>query len=104
MEKELKEKIFLRIKKNNIAINRNDILPKLETILEDRKMLKMSIDEVVKIFFDNKSPGRFYEDWCYLLEKDSVSDDEIYLFLGTYSILDAVYSHYVYKLNLRKEE
>ena len=101
MKQELKEKIFLRIKKHNLAINRNDILPKLETILEDRKMLKMSIDEIVKIFYDSRFPGRFYKDWCYLLKKDNVSDDEICLFLGSYSILDAVYSNY--KLNLTKE-
>lgn len=102
MKQELKEKIFLRIKKNNLAINRNDILEKLETILENRTILKMSIDDVVKIFYDSKFPGRFYEDWCYLLKKNNVSDDEICLFLGSYSILDAVYWNY--KFNLTKEE
>lgn len=102
MEEELKEKIFLRIKKNNLAINRRDILEKLETILEDRKRLKMSIDEIVKAFYDSRFPCRFYTNWCYLLKKDNVSDDEICLFLGSYSILDAVYSDY--KLNLIKEE
>ena len=35
-----------------------------------------------------------------MLKKDSVSDKEIYLFLGTYSILDTVYS--IFKTNLKK--
>ena len=102
MKQELKEKIFLRIKKNNLAINRGDILEKLETILEDRKVLKMSIDDVVKVFYDSRFPGRFYEDWCYLLKKNNVSDYEIYLFLGSYAILDAVYCNY--KFNLTKDK
>ena len=92
-DNELIEKIFLRIKKYDIALNRNDILKKLETILEDRATLKKSIDEVVEMF-NSRFPSRFYEDWCYLLKKDSVSDKEIYSFLGTYSILDVVYSCY----------
>ena len=96
---ELIEKIFLRIKKYDLALNRNDILKKLETILEDRATLKKSIDEVIEMF-NSRFPSRFYQDWCYLLKKDSVSDKEIYSFLGTYSILDAVYS--CFKTNLKK--
>ena len=92
-DEELKEKIFLRIKKHDIAMNRNDIMKKLETILEDRARLKKSIEEVVEMF-NSRFPSRFYEDWCYLLKKDSVSDKEIYLFLGTYSMLDVVYVNY----------
>lgn len=92
-DSELIEKIFLRIKKHDIAMNRNDIMKKLETILEDRARLKKSIDEVVEMF-NSRFPSRFYEDWCYLLKKDSVSDKEIYLFLGTYSMLDVVYVNY----------
>lgn len=99
-DEELKEKIFLRIKKHDIAINRNDILKKLKTILEDRARLKKSIDEVIEMF-NSRFPSRFYEDWCYLLKKDSVSDKEIYLFLGTYSMLDVVYVNYK---NYKKED
>lgn len=96
---ELIEKIFLRIKKYDLALNRNDILKKLETILDDRATLKKSIDEVIEMF-NSRFPSRFYQDWCYLLKKDSISDKEIYSFLGTYSILDIVYS--CFKTNLKK--
>ena len=98
-DEELIEKIFLRIKKYDLALNRNDILKKLETILEDRETLKKSIDEVIEMF-NSRFPSRFYQDWRYLLKKDSVSDKEIYSFLGTYSILDTVYS--CFKTNLKK--
>ena len=90
-DNELIEKIFIKIKKHDIAMNKDDILKKIKTILEDRLRLKKSIDEVVEMF-NSRFPSRFYEDWCYLLKKDSVSDKEIYSFLGTYSILDVVYS------------
>ena len=98
-DEELIEKIFLRIKKYDLALNRNDILKKLETILEDRETLKKSIDEVIEMF-NSRFPSRFYQEWRYLLKKDSVSDKEIYSFLGTYSILDTVYS--CFKTNLKK--
>ena len=98
-DEELIEKIFLRIKKYDLALNRNDILKKLETILDDRATLKKSIDEVIEMF-NSRFPSRFYQDWCYLLKKDSISDKEIYSFLGTYSILDVVYS--CFKTNLKK--
>ena len=98
-DEELIEKVFLNIKKRDIFTTRKDILNKLETILEDRARLKKSIDEVVEMF-NSRFPSRFYEDWCYLLKKDSVSDEEIYLFLGTYSMLDVVYS--CFKTNLKK--
>lgn len=93
-DNELIEKIFLRIKKHDIAMNKDDILKKLETILEDRSKLKKSIDEMVEMFNNSRFPSRFYEDWCYLLKKDNVSDDELYLFFGTYSMLDVVYVNY----------
>ena len=98
-DEELKEKIFLRIKKYDLALNRNDILKKVETILQDRATLKKSIDEVIEMF-NSRVPSRFYQEWRYLLKKDSVSDKEIYSFLGTYSILDTVYS--CFKTNLKK--
>ena len=98
-DEELIEKIFLRIKKYDLALNRNDILKKVETILEDRVTLKKSIDEVIEMF-NSRFPSRFYQEWRYLLKKDSVSDKEIYSFLGTYSILDTVYS--CFKNNLKK--
>ena len=98
-DEELIEKIFLRIKKYDLALNRNDILKKVETILEDRVTLKKSIDEVIEMF-NSRFPSRFYQEWRYLLKKDSVSDKEIYSFLGTYSILDTVYS--CFKTNLKK--
>ena len=98
-DKELIEKVFFNIKKRDIFTNRKDVLNKLETILQDRETLKKSIDEVIKMF-NSRVPSRFYQDWCYLLKKDSLSDKEIYLFLGTYSILDTVYS--CFKTNLKK--
>ena len=98
-DEELIEKIFLRIKKYDLALNRNDILKKVETILEDRITMKKNIDEVIEMF-NSRFPSRFYQEWRYLLKKDSVSDKEIYSFLGTYSILDTVYS--CFKTNLKK--
>ena len=98
-DEELIEKIFLRIKKYDLALNRNDILKKVENILQDRATLKKSIHEVIEMF-NSRFPSRFYQEWRYLLKKDSVSDKEIYSFLGTYSILDTVYS--CFKTNLKK--
>ena len=98
-DEELIEKVFFNIKKRDIITIRKDVLNKLETILQDRETLKKSIDEVIKMF-NSRVPSRFYQDWCYLLKKDSLSDKEIYLFLGTYSILDTVYS--CFKTNLKK--